>query len=135
MSPKSIGVILLLLVVSLGAGWVWGQSGKSDADQARRQFEQRAHAETARAEILEGRLAVTRTNFGDAGAHFTKAAAALEALQRQYREVGQADAAGKVEIVLATLKTALHQTEQFDLGAQSAADAALQALQGVGAGS
>lgn len=132
MSPKSIGVILLLLVVSVGAGWVWGQSGKADVDQARRRFEQRADAETARAEILEGRLAVSRTNFGDAGAHFALAATALERLQRHYRELGQADGAGKVEIVLATLRTAMHQSEQLDLGAQSTADAALQALTGVG---
>jgi len=132
MTPKTVGGIVLAVLVAVAAGWVWGASGKSSVDQERRRFEERAAYETARAEMLDGRVSLFLNNFGDASKHFETARMALEALQGQLREVGQAERAGRVEIVLSNLKDAVRLSALLDAGAQNAATAALQALSAVG---
>lgn len=132
MTPKAIGGIVLAVFVALGVGWVWGASGKSTVDQERRRSEQRADYETARAEILDGRVSLFLNNFGDASKHFETSRMALEHLQGQLREMGQAERAGRVEIVLSNLKDAGRLSALLDASAQNAATAALQALSAVG---
>ncbi len=132
MTPKVVGSIVLAVFVALGVGWVWGASGKSGVDQERRRFEQRADYESARAAMLNGRVSLFLNNFGDASKHFETARIALEHLQGQLREVGQAERAGRVEIVLSNLKDAVRLSALLDAGAQNAATAALQALSAVG---
>ena len=53
MTPKTLGGIVLAMLVALGAGWVWGASGKSTVDQERRRLEQRADYEAARAALSQ----------------------------------------------------------------------------------
>lgn len=132
MTPKAVGGILLAILVAVSVGWVWGASGKSAVDQERRRLEQRANYDQARAEILGARVSLFLNNFGDAGKQFEAARLALEALQTKLREVGQAERAGRVEIVLSHLKDAQRLSAQLDAGAQNAADAAFQALKGIG---
>lgn len=123
---------MLAVLVALGAGWVWGASGRSAVDQERRRFEQRADYEAARAEMLDGRVSLFLNNFGDASKHFESASILLEHLQGKLREVGQAERAGRVEIVLSNLKDAQRLSALLDASAQNAATAALQALTAVG---
>ena len=123
---------MLAVLVALGAGWVWGASGKSTVDQERRQLAQKADYEIARAEILDGRVSLFLNNFGDASTHFETSRISLERLQGELREVGQAERAGRVEIVLSNLKDAVRLAAQLDASAQNAASAALQALSAVG---
>jgi hypothetical protein len=132
MTPKAVGGIVLAVLMALGAGWVWGASGKSSVDQERRRLEQRANYDEARADILGARVSLFLNNFGDASQQFEAARLALERLQTKLREVGQAERAGRVEIVLAHLKDAQRLSAQLDGGAQNAADAALQALKAIG---
>jgi len=124
--------MLLALAVALGAGWVWGASGKSAVDQDRRRLEQLADHEAARAAMLDGRVSLFLNNFGDASKHFETSRIALEHLQSKLREVGQAERAGRVEIVLSNLKDAVRLAAQLDASAQNAAIAALQALSAIG---
>ncbi len=124
---------MLALLVAVGAGWVWGASGKSGVDQERRRLEQRADYHEAQALILGGRVSLFLVNFGDAGKQFENARITLEHLQTKLREVGQAERAGRVEIVLSHVKDAQRLSAQLDASAQNAADAALQALKAVGA--
>jgi hypothetical protein len=131
MNPKVIGGILVALIVAIGAGWIWGAAGKSAIDQDRRRLEERADFESARAEILDGRTALFLNNFGDASKHFEAARMVLEHVQSALREVGQAERAGRVEIVLSNLKDAQRMAAQLDANAQNAAIAALDTLQAV----
>ena len=131
MTPKAFGGIVLTVLVTLGVGWVWGASGKSSVDQERRRLEQRADYETARASLLDGRVSLFLNNFGDAGKHFEAARVALQDLQSQLRAVGQAERAGRVEIVLSNVKDAQRLAAQLDASAQNAASAALLALAAV----
>jgi hypothetical protein len=132
MNPKAVGGIALAVLVALGAGWVWGASGKSTVDQERRRLEQRADYETARASLLDGRVSLFLNNFGDASKHFETARISLEELQVKLREVGQAERAGRIEIALSSVKDAQRLAAQLDASAQNAAAAALQALSAVG---
>lgn len=132
MSGRAAGAVVLAVVVSLAIGWVWGASGKSAVDRERRVLEQRADVETARAAILSGRVSLFLNNFGDASKAFENARLALEQLQVRLREVGQAERAGRVEIVLASVRDAQRLAAQLDASAQNAAAAALQALDAVG---
>ena len=132
MTPKTLGGIVLAMLVALGAGWVWGASGKSTVDQERRRLEQRADYEAARAALLDGRVSLFLNNFGDASKHFEAARIDLEQLQVRLREVGQAERAGRVEIALSNVRDAQRLSAQLDASAQNAASAALQALSAVG---
>ena len=123
---------MLAVFVALASGWVWGASGKSTVDQERRRLEQRADYEAARASVLDGRVSLFLNNFGDASKRFESARITLEMLQAKLREVGQAERAGRIEIVLSNLKDAVRLAAQLDASAQNAATAALQALSAVG---
>lgn len=128
---KSVGLVALALVVALGAGWVWGASGKAAVDRERRRVEMQLHFETARSGVLDGRLTLVGNDYARAGASFGAAVTELETLQRMLRELSQAELAGRIEIVVANVKAARDAAAAQNANAWSAADAALQALKGI----
>jgi hypothetical protein len=131
MTAKSAGFAALAFVLALGGGWVWGASGKAAVERDKRRVEAQLHFETARAEVLDGRLTLVGNDYARAGESFTRARGELEDLQRMLREVGQAEVAGRIEIVLSHLTTAREAAGSQNANAWSAADAALQALKGI----
>lgn len=131
MTPKAIGGILLAVLVACAGIWIWAESRTSAIDQVRRQVEQRADYETARAEALDARVSLFLNNFGDASKHLEAARTSLMHLQTMLREVGLAERAGRLEIVLSNLKDAQRLAGQLNASAQNAAAAALDALTAV----
>jgi len=131
MTAKSAGFVALALVLALGGGWIWGASGKAALDHEKRRVEERLHFETARSQVLDGRLTLVGNGYAGASASFKSAAGELEELQRMLREVGQAEAAGRLEIVLSHVKAAREAADAQNANAWSSADAALQALKGI----
>jgi hypothetical protein len=127
-TSKHIAWIALAVAVALGVGWVWGASGRSDREQARRAEEQRADLAEARAMILDGRVLLYQANFGTASRRFESAAALVEEVQRRLRESAQAERAGRLEIVLAHLRDAQSLAAAFDPGAHAAAEEAFTAI-------
>lgn len=121
----------LALIVALGAGWVWGASGKAAVDLERRHMEERVHFETARANLLEARLTLVGNDYQRAGVLFSDAVTELETLQRMLRELSQAELAGRFEVVVSHAKTARDAAAAQNANAWGAADAALQALKGI----
>ena len=128
MSLKLVGWAALALVVAFGAGWIVGSSGRSAAEDERRQAEERADFGEARARILGGRVSLFLVNFGDASRRFEEARAIVERAQTRLREMGQAERAGRLEIVLTNLRDAQRLAAALDASAQNAADQAVQAL-------
>jgi hypothetical protein len=110
------------------SGWLYGASGKSDIEQARRAAVHQAQLQQARALILEGNVAIFQLNFGDAARKFEAARSAAEQMQTALRETGQAERAGRLEVVLSHLRDAQRLAVSLDANARNAADAALQAL-------
>lgn len=128
MTLKRVGWIALVLVVVFGAGFLTGSSGRSAADQQRRQFEERADVAEARARVLDGRVSLFLVNFGDASRRFEEARGIVERLQGRLREVGEAERAGRLEIALSHLKDAQRLAASLDAAAQNAAVEALKAI-------
>ncbi|MEZ5318482.1 MAG: hypothetical protein R2752_13865 [Vicinamibacterales bacterium] len=128
MTLKSVGWIALAVTVAFGIGWMIGGSGRAALVQEQRALEERAGFAEARALVLQGRVDLFTVNFGNASARFEEARAKVEQLQAALREVGLAERAGRLEIVLAQLRDAQRLASSLDQAAQSAATQALDAL-------
>ena len=132
MSGRLLGWMSLALAVAFGAGWLVGGSGRSAAEVSAGRAVERAGFLEARTLVLEGRLSLVESNFGDARAEFEAAGAVVETLQTRLRETGLAERAGLLEVALAYLREAASQAASLDPEAGSAADAALRTLETVG---
>ncbi len=128
MSPKHIAWIVGAIVVAGLGGWMIGASGRSAQLQLTRAADQRADITEARALIVEGRVALYLTNFGDASKRFEAAIAVLGRVQSQLREMAQAERAGRLEIAIAHTREAQRLAASFDAGAHAAAEEALKAI-------
>jgi hypothetical protein len=125
---KMTGIALIVALAMIGGGWLWGASGRSEAEQAQRAAELRADLAESRALLLEARVHLFTVNFGSAGRALDDARARITALQTRLREAGQAERAGQLEIVLAHIGDAGRFTLALDPRAQNAAEGALNAL-------
>ena len=123
--------VVLVAIFAVGGGWLWGASGKSAIELERRALQDRADLSGARAVTLEGRVSLSLSNYGDAARSFASARSIVELTQTRFRETGQAERAGQLEIVLAHLKDAQRLSAAVDINAQNAADQALQTLRSV----
>lgn len=125
---RTTGIALVVALALIGGGWLWGASGRSEAEQAQRAAELRADFAESRALLLEARVELFTVNFGTAGRALDEARARVTALQTRLREAGQAERAGRLEIVLAHVGDAGRLTLALDARAQNAAEGALGAL-------
>ena len=128
MNMKLGSWIALAVVVAALIGWMVGATGRSAREEARVVAEQRADMTHARALILEGRVSLYQSNFGDASLKFEAARAALEGIQTQLRETGQAERAGALQIAIAHVRDAQRLAASFDASAHTPADEALKAI-------
>lgn len=125
---KTTGIALVVALAMIGGGWLWGASGRSEAEQAQHAAELRADLAESRALLLEARVHLFTVNFGSAGRALDDARARITLLQTRLREAGQAQRAGQLEIVLAHIGDAGRLTLALDARAQNAAEGALNAL-------
>ena len=130
MSPKSFAIVAGVVVVAAVSGWIYGASGRSDVEEARRAAVQRSDLMEARALILDGQVQVFLVNFGTASQRYEEARAVLERMQTALREVGQAEPAGRLEIPLSHLRDAQRLASALDGAARNSGDEALKALDG-----
>lgn len=128
MTSKHMAWIAGAVVVAALSGWIIGASGTSSREQEKRAAEQRADTTEARALLLEGRVALFLSNFGDASQKFEAAIVVLERMQSQLRETAQAERAGRLQIAIAHVREAQRLAASFDAGAHTAADEALKAI-------
>ena len=128
MSIKFLSWIAAAVVVVGLSGWIYGSSGRSDVEQARRGAVQRGGLMEARALILDGQVQIFLVNFGDASRRYEAARVVIERIQTALREVGQAERAGRLEIPLASLRDAQRLASSLDGGARNSGDEALKAL-------
>ena len=129
MSLRVFGIVLLALVVAAGTGWCMGSSGRSALEADRASLEMRAEFADARALVLEGRVSVFTSNFGNAIQQFQQAGQRISAIQSRLRSVGQVEQASRLQIAISSLGDAQRAAAGFDTTkAQSSADQALGAL-------
>jgi hypothetical protein len=136
MSIRVIGVILLALVAAAGVGWFTGSSGQSELERERAGLELRAEFSEARALVLEGRVSLFVSNFGDAIQRFEQAGQRIGPIQSRLRAMGQVEEASRLQIAISSLGDAQRSAAGFDTTkAQASADQALGALRAAAGGS
>ncbi len=128
MTMKHIAWIAGAVVVAALGGWMIGASGTSAREQEKIAAEQRADTTQARALLLEGRVSLFLSNFGDASQKFEAAIVVLERIQTQLRETAQAERAGRLQIAIAHVREAQRLAASFDPSAHASADEALKAI-------
>jgi hypothetical protein len=129
MTLKAIAIAIAAAVLAFFAGWLTGSAGKASIETARTESELQAQVATARADLLEGRVSVLLTNFGDAVSAFQRARTDIGRLQNTLRESSQSERAGRLEIVISHLSDAERLAVALDRRSQDAAGEALKALQ------
>jgi len=125
---KRVGWAALALAGAFSVGWLVGAAGRSGAEREAGLMAEHAAFLEIRGLVLEGRLDVLRSDFGDARQTFDEARAAIERLQTRLRETGLAERAGLLEVALGYLKEAGDRAVNLDADAGSAAEAALHAV-------
>jgi hypothetical protein len=123
---KTVLGVATAMALAVLAGWMWGASGKAAVTLERRVSAERADFAEARADLLDARLSLLGSNFGDAAKSLDRARRIIADVQVRLRETGQAERAGRVEIVLSRVRDAERLAAALD---RTAADAAAQALQ------
>ena len=98
-----VGVALL---VAVGAGWVWGASGRSDISRALRAAELRDGLLDGRTAVLDARLDIYSVNFGEASRHLEAARTALRAAVPRLNELSRVEDAKRVEAALTRIDEA-----------------------------
>lgn len=127
MTKLILGVGLALLV-ALGAGWVWGASGKATINRALQIAELRVELLEGRAAVLDARLAIYSVNFGDASRHFEAARTALRAATARLTGLGLAEDAKSLEAALTRIDEAQRQAGQLNQDANAVADDAAKTI-------
>ena len=117
-----IGVALL---ITLGVGWVWGASGKSDITRALRIAELRDGLLEGRTAVLDARLDLYSVNFGEASRHFEAARNAWRAAEARLNDLSRQEDTKRLEIALTRIDEAQRMAGQLNQDANAlAADAA-----------
>jgi hypothetical protein len=103
-------------------------------DGERRLATLRAEYAEARALVLDARVSLYATNFGDAIERLQQAQTLVGRVQTELREMGEPAQAGQLEVALAHLREAQHQAALLDVRAQGPATEALATLDAVRGG-
>lgn len=128
MSIRLVAGALVALLVMFGAGWLFGAAGRSTVEQSESGYRLRAQIFEAEALLLDARFSLVETNFGDARQQMSRAADRLSAAQQTLRETGQAESAGRFEVVLGQIREADRLASEFSASAQSAVQMVVESL-------
>ena len=97
------------LIIALGVGYVWGSSGRFDAEHALDQTRQQLDLAEARGELLDARVSLYNLNFGEAVTHFedTNLQSSHDYVYRvrAFNSQGNGNASGSVEVITPQLST------------------------------
>jgi hypothetical protein len=92
---------LLAAAVLLAAGWLWGASGRWDAQAGLRDSELRLRLSEARGALASARVDLFELNYGQASRHLEQARGALNDSARRLEEDRRQEAAAGVRDALA----------------------------------
>jgi hypothetical protein len=119
----SLGVFVALMV-ALGAGWVWGSSGRWDTDRIIRAAQLRSELFEARSSVLGARVDLYNLNFGEASRHLEDAKDLLRRAAERLNSAGRQEDAKRLDPALARIEEAQKMAGRLDQAANSrAADA------------
>jgi hypothetical protein len=97
MSIRLIAIVLAAIVVAAVGGWLTGSAGRSTVERDSAVSLMRAEFAEARALVLEGRVSLFVSNFGDAIQQFQRASALIGTVQDGFGS-GQVEQAGRLKL-------------------------------------
>ena len=125
---KTAGIVLLVALTVLGAGYLWGARGRWAAQERLAVVERQASLSDARRLTLAGQLALTRLNFGEAAGLFESARAGADAVSRGLEQDGLQEVAGQTAAAAQALTDARGLAAKLDQGSAGKAGDALVLL-------
>jgi len=120
------GLLGALLV--LGAGWLWGASGRWDAQSALQDAQQRLRLADARGALAQARVDLFELNYGQASRHLQQARDSLNEAGRRLESGGGQPLADGVKEALARTVEAQELAASVNTSANERAAEALKAL-------
>ena len=125
---RLIVAALVVALVILGFGYVWGASGRSAMQSTLDEARQRLDVAEARGELLDARVSLYNMNFGDATRRFEEAKTPLRRIRERYADEGKTDAARSISAALEHLEEAQRLAGKLDPAANTKAGEALEAI-------
>lgn len=126
---KLAGLGVLAVVVTLGIGYVWGASGRFAINNALDETKQQLDLAEARGQLLDARVSLYNTNFGDAARHFDAARTPLERARARAQDTGDTVAGGNLATALERTAEGQRLAGTLDPAANGKAAEALDAIQ------
>lgn len=123
-----LGVVIVVLI-ALGFGFAWGNSGRAAAQKALDDSKQQLDIAEARGNILDARVSIYNVNFGDAQRHLDDAKAPLTRARDRAQKQGNDDAAKALADALARVDDAQRLASRLDPNSNNQANEALKAIQ------
>jgi hypothetical protein len=125
---RTAGLVALVAVTVLGAGYLGGARGRWAAEERLAQVERQAVLGETRRLVLAGQLALTRLNFGEASGLFESARVSADQAARRLEADGLLPLAGESTTAAAALGEARGLAAKLDQAAAGKASDALTAL-------
>ena len=130
---KMFLAVLVALIVCLGAGFIWGNSGRGTLQTTLDDAKLQLDVAEARGDILDARVSLYNNNFGDASRYFENAKAPLRRLKQRYTDDGKRDAAASIDTATAHVSEAQQLSGKLDPAANTKASQALDAIKAAAA--
>ena len=125
---KLILTAFVVLIVTLGVGFVWGASSRFSIQRALDETQLQLDLAEARGHLLDARVSLYNVNFGDASRHFEEAKAPLRRAQERYRALGNRAAAASIGTAIDHATEGQRLASKLDQGANTKAADALEAI-------
>ena len=128
---KLVLAVFVGLLVAIGAGWLWGASGRWDMNREVQAAELRSDLFEARSSVLAARVDLYNVNFGDASRHLEDAKGPLGHATARLKSAGRTDDVTRLDAALARIDEAQQLAGRLDQGANSRAADAVKAIDDV----
>jgi hypothetical protein len=125
---KLILTAFVVLIVTLGLGFVWGASGRFSVQRALDDSRQQLDLAEARGHLLDARVALYNVNFGDASRHFEESKTPLRRAQQRYQDGGNRAAADSIAAAIEQVTEGQRLAGKLDQSANARAADALEAI-------
>jgi hypothetical protein len=126
---KLVLYTILSIALALGAGWLWGASGRFSVGEQARVAEQRADLNDAHARVLAARVSLFESNFGNAARGLEVAKRPLERVRDRHRVRGEEKAAAAVDKALERIEAARRLAAGLDSTANARAAEAVTLIE------
>jgi hypothetical protein len=128
---KAVLGVFVAMMVALGAGWLWGSSGRWDAERIVGAAQLRSDLFEARSSVLGARVDLYNLNFGNASRQFEDAKGLLRRATERLKSAGREEDAKRLDSALARIDEAQKMAGRLDQGANSRAADAEQTIAAV----